>query len=229
MEIQDLVGDMEKKANLVNQFCAEFSKTRQTAVFNREVTVQGRLVFQKPNKFLLNMKGDVNVELLSDGAVVHLIHDNRDQEVFQVEGERDLSRFADPLMLLIDSIGRGGLRKFRPVRNESQDHTVTMEFLPGNENHFERIRSVVVQLSAEGQIGKVVILSKDGERDEVVFRSWRMLAQDDPEIRQLDERLKLLTKCASGRSETAGPDAVALVRNSQRPTSAREESTFEAR
>lgn len=216
VDFDSLVQDVEKKANLVRQFRADFTKTRETAMFNRDVSVKGRLIFQKPGKFILTMTGDINVELVSDGNTIHLIHDNKDQEVFQVEGERDLSRFADPLMLLINSIGQGGLRRFRPVKNESQEDLMTVEFQPRNETNFERIRSVTVQLSSQGEIKKVVMLAIDGERDEIVFDSWRMLAQDDPEILRLDEKLKTLSESASGRGGQSGPDAVALVRSSQR-------------
>jgi|GEM_PF-5879630 len=181
-DFQDMVQDIEKKAHLVRQFRADFTKTRHTAVFNRDMTVKGRLIFQKPSKFLVTLTGDVNAELLSDGTTIHIVHDNKDQEVFQVQGERDQSRFADPLMLLINSIGQGGLRRFHPVHTETRGQLLTMEFLPQHETNFERIRSVTVQLSEEGEIRKVVIVSDDGEREEVVFDSWRMLAQDDPDL-----------------------------------------------
>jgi len=216
MDFDSMIEDMEKKAEFIRQFRADFSKTRHTAVFNREVSVRGRLIFQKPNKFALTLTGDINVEMLSDGRTIHLIHDNKDQEVFQVEGDRDLSRFADPLMVLIHSIGQGGLRKFQPSKSESREAALTTEFHPRNDTNFERIQSVTVQFSEQGTIKKVVILSRDGERDEVVFESWRMLAQDDPEIRRLNERLKTLSESATGLAEPSGPDAVTLVRDSQR-------------
>jgi hypothetical protein len=101
---------------------------------------------------------------------------------------------------------------------------MTMEFRPQNETNFERIRSVTVQLDQDGQLRKVVIVSRDGEREEVVFDSWRMLAQDDPDLVRLDERLKELSASASGRTDPSDPDAVHLVRSSQR---IKEESPFE--
>lgn len=215
-DFQDMVQDVEKKAQFVRQFRADFTKTRHTPVFNRDMTVKGSLIFQRPNKFLVTLTGDVNAELVSDGTTIHIVHDNKDQEVFQVQGERDQTRFADPLMLLINSIGQGGLRKFHPVHTESGDKLMTMEFRPHNETNFERIQSVTVQLSEDGQIRKVTIISDDGESEEVVFDSWRMLAQDDPDVVKLDEKLRALSASASGGAEPSDPHAVKLVRSSQR-------------
>ncbi len=39
----------------------------------------------------------MNVEILSDGKEYSVTHDGQDQEIFRVHGERDLSRFSDPL------------------------------------------------------------------------------------------------------------------------------------
>ncbi len=79
MELASLIEETEKKAYLVNQFRAEFVKTRRNSVFNREMKVKGVLVFQKPDKFQLSISGDVNMEVLSNGRVITVTHDRKDQ------------------------------------------------------------------------------------------------------------------------------------------------------
>ncbi|MGO9572103.1 MAG: outer membrane lipoprotein carrier protein LolA [Desulfomonilaceae bacterium] len=188
--LDSLIEGIERKAYIVNQFRAKFVKTRHSIVFNRDLSVQGNLVFQKPNRFRLTMSGDVNADILSDGRIITLIHDRSDQEVFRVEGERDLSKFADPLVLIMQRIGDGDLRKFAVVKNVHDGNSNILEVEPGNDTHFERITNVSLSFSDIGEIGKVVIAFRNGDRDETVFQSWALLARDDPEILKLNERLE---------------------------------------
>jgi outer membrane lipoprotein-sorting protein len=217
LTVQDLINDVEKKAYLIKQFRADFVRTRLTSVFSRDVTVKGKLVFQKPNRFSLTMTGDANVEIVSDGSTISLVHDRIDREVYHVQGERDLSKFADPLMLLINSIGSGGLREFSEIRKVEGSDGFVMEIQPGNNNHFERIRSVILSLEPTGEIKKVNIYFKDGERDEVVFESWALLAQDDPEVLQLETRLRALSRFQPEEVGGSAPRPLSMVsqRNQQ--------------
>jgi hypothetical protein len=165
------------------------------------------LIFQKPNKFQLTMSGDVNVEILSDGETITIIHDGKDQETYHVQGERDFSRFADPLMVLLQGIGNGGLRKFSVVRQGGDDHAVVLEADPKGQLYFERTKKVMLRLSESGEIGSVHLIYSKGDHDETVFHSWSMLARNDPEIVKLNSRLKTLSRQRSpSSSETAsGP------------------------
>jgi outer membrane lipoprotein-sorting protein len=205
--LDELLRDVETKSYLVQQFRAQFEKTRRSDVFDRELSVKGNLIFQKPNKFHLSVSGDVNVEILSDGETITIVHDGRDQETYHVQGERDLSRFADPLMVLLQSIGNGGLRKFAVARQGVRDHSVLLEAEPNGQLYFERTKKVLLKLSDSGEIRSVRLLYSDGDHDETVFHSWAMLARNDPEIIKLNSRLKTLSRRRSPHSsETAsGP------------------------
>ena len=199
----ELVHDVETKSYLVKQFRAKFEKTRRSALFDRELTVNGCLVFQKPNKFQLIMSGAVNVEILSDGETITIIHDGHDQETYHVQGERDLSRFADPLMVLLQGMGNGGLRRFSVAKQSVEDNSVLLEAKPNGELYFERTKKVMLRLSESGEIKGVRLYYKDGDYDETVFRSWSMLARDDPDIVRLNRRLqKLSRKRGPTRTET---------------------------
>ncbi|MBI4964328.1 MAG: outer membrane lipoprotein carrier protein LolA [Desulfomonile tiedjei] len=211
LQLEDLIRDAEKKAYLVKQFRADFTKTRLTSVFNRDVTVKCRLVFQKPDRFLLTMTGDANVEILSDGTMISLMHDQKDREVYHVQGERDLARFSDPFMLLIKKMENGGLRAFSEIRRIEQPDGLIAELQPGNDNQFERIKSVLLSFGLTGDIKKISILFKDGERDEVVFDSWTLLAQDDPEVVQLETKLKALSKSQPDHSPGAAPSPLSMA------------------
>jgi outer membrane lipoprotein-sorting protein len=192
-DLDDLVRDVEVKSYLVQRFQAQFEQTRRNEVFKHVTKVRGNLVFEKPNKFHLTLVGDVNVEILSDGHQMTMIHDGKDQETFQLHGDRDVSKFADPLMMLLQSMGNGGLRRFSIARNLDEDASVTLEAVPTGQLHFERTKKVVLRLSETGEIQTVMLDFGDGNRDETVFNSWAMLAQDDPEIVQLHKKLRALS------------------------------------
>jgi outer membrane lipoprotein-sorting protein len=214
VRLDSLIEGIEKKAYIVNQFRAKFIKTRHSTIFNRDLSIQGSLVFQKPNRFWLNMSGDVNADILSDGRVITLIHDQSDKEVFRVEGERDLSKFSDPLVLIMQEIGNGGLRKFAVAKSEREGETNVLEVEPGNDNHFERIKKVSLSFSDFGEINKVLIDFKNGDRDETVFQSWALLARDDPEILQLNERLEgMARRSAQNAPKTSARPALAEMKD----------------
>jgi hypothetical protein len=194
MNLASLLEGMERKAYVIRQFRAEFIKTRISGAFNRGVRVNGTLVLQKPRRFRLCLKGDVNVDVLSDGEYIRLTHDNQDQETFRLRGDRDLSRFTDPLMIIINGIGDGALRRFTVADRVRQDDEIVLEIVPGDESYFQRIERVFLSLSVLGELRKIKILFKDGDVDETVFESWSMLAENDPEILDLDARLKSISE-----------------------------------
>lgn len=207
VNLAGFIEDAERKAQFVNQFRAVFVKTRKTTVFQKELTVTGNLVFQKPGRFQLTMTGDVDVEILSDGKSVTLIHDNKDQENFQVRGDRDLTRFEDPLMLLISSIGSGGLRQFNVLETEPlPDNSLRVEIAPGNDRRFDRISKFALWFSRGGEIERVRILFKNGSEDETVFQSWTLLAKEDPEILNMNRKLRRISEAARTPMEAATRD-----------------------
>lgn len=192
--LERLIDSLEKRSYLVKQFRAEFVKTRRSSVFKRDLSVRGRLVFQRPNSFLLTMSGDANLEILSDGENISLTHDNRDHEVYRMQGERDLSKFSDPLMTVIQSIGDGAIRRFTLTQAIEKNGVTVLELEPNGQANFERIEKVLVMIAGAGEIRRVNVYFKDGDYDETVFKSWALLAQDDPEILDLKNRLKRLSK-----------------------------------
>ncbi len=218
-DLNSLIQDVEKKAQLVNQFRAVFVKTRKTPVFQKKLTVTGRLVFQKPGRFDLTMDGDINVEIFSDGKSVTLVHDKKDEEFFQVRGDRDLTRFEDPLMLLINCIGNGGLRQFNVLETVPAGDSLRVEIAPGNDRRFDRIRKISLWFSQSGEIERVKILFKNGGEDETVFRSWALLAKEDPEILRLNRKLSRVSEVARARKETAVNEEVnrSLAKNTPFP------------
>jgi outer membrane lipoprotein-sorting protein len=194
VSLDNLINSLERKSYLIKQFRAEFVKVRRSPVFRRDLSVQGRLVFQRPSKFSLTMSGDANIEILSDGGNINLIHDQKDSETYHLQGERDISKFADPLMMVIQSIGEGGMRKFSLTKKPSEDGSVILDATPNGQVNFERIEKAEIALSDIGEIQRVTILFKDGNRDETIFGSWALLAQDDPVILELNSRLENLSQ-----------------------------------
>ena len=194
VSLDNLINSLERKSHLIKQFRAEFVKVRRSPVFKRDLTVKGRLVFQRPSKFSLTMSGDANVEILSDGENIKLIHDQRDSETYHLAGERDISKFADPLMMVIQSIGDGGMRRFSLTKKANKDGSVIVDATPNGQVNFERIKKAEIAISDIGEIQRVSLLFKDGNRDETIFGSWALLAQDDPMILELNSRLEDLSQ-----------------------------------
>ncbi len=194
VSLDNLINSLERKSHLIRQFRAEFVKVRQSPVFKRDLTVKGRLVFQRPTKFSLTMSGDANIEILSDGENINLIHDQRDHEAYHLKGERDVSKFADPLMMVIQSIGDGGMRQFSLTKKVGKHGSIVLDALPNGQVNFEQIEKAEISLSNIGEIERVSLLFKDGNRDETLFRSWALLSQDDPVILDLNSRLENLSQ-----------------------------------
>jgi outer membrane lipoprotein-sorting protein len=199
IDISELITEAEKKTYLVKQFKAEFVKTRSTDIFKNPMTVEGSLVFQKPNSFRMFLRGDVNVEIISNGKLVMITHDGIDKEKFEVYGERDLSRMSDPLMTLLQGIGNGDLRNFVSHGRSVRDGSLVLEARPENDNRMERIRRVSLKITESGEIKKVVFQFKNGNEDETTFKSWRMLSSDDPEIVSLTNQLQKLSEYATSK------------------------------
>ncbi len=110
-----------------------------------------------------------------------------------MHGDRDLSKFADPLMQLIQSLGNGGLRQFAVIKSVQTGDTLITEVQPSNHNDFERVKNAILAIDDSGQLKKVSINFKSGDADETEFKSWTLLAQNDPEILSLNDRLSKLS------------------------------------
>ncbi len=191
-DLEKMSEAIEKRADAVDIVRTEFTKTRSTNVFNRDMAVQGRLIMQKPNKFRLTLMGDTNVEVLSDGKVVHMIHDLCFHDTYRMHGERDLARFADPLMTLLQGISSGALRKYAVVNRVAKGDSVMLEVVPGNGTDVERINRAFLWFGSGGELKRIRIFLKDGAVDDTVFTLWAILAPDDPEIVFLNRSLQEL-------------------------------------
>ena len=206
-DLDKVIRDAERKARMVNQFQADFVKTRKLWVFNRKMTARGRLIVQKPSRFWMTLRGDVNVDILSDGKYIKVTHGKSDQEVYAIQGDRDLTRFADPLMLLIDSIETGGFRKFSVGKTVARGSSLVLEVKPGYEFGFDKTEKILLTMTAGGEVRKVTILYKNGDVDETRFTSWALLDADAPEISHLNKRLRTVGNSSeTGITERGGGD-----------------------
>jgi len=211
--VENLIDDIEKTAGKVSRLRIDFVKTRRSSLFNRELTVQGRLVFQKPNKFRVTTIGDVNVEILSDGKLFAMVHDLMDQEIHHIQDERDLSAIADPLIALVDRLVSGSLRTLSIKNRSVQGNSIMVEVEPGRSTGFEQTDRIHVWFSKRGDLERVKLVFRNGDVDVTKFRSWSMLAPNDPELLMMDQRLSSLSRQAKMRSnETPGIDACCFLR-----------------
>ena len=85
------------------------------------------------------------------------------------------------------------------MKNVHDGSSNVLEVEPGNDTSFERIRNLSLSFSDIGEIGRVAIAFRNGDRDETVFQSWSLLARDDPEILQLNQRLQDMAQRSAQR------------------------------
>jgi len=195
-DLHSILKVVEKKAYIVGQFQADFHKIRKSDLFKHEARVNGRLIFQKPGRFQLKLTGDVNLQILSNGEFLSLIHDNCDLEFYKAQGERDLSRFADPMMVLVNSLSNGDTSRFANMSQKKQDDSTVLEIEPGDLSEFEAIKKVKVKFSDQGTIQSIEMFFQNGNEEKTIFDSWSLLTQDDPKIKIMNERIEKLSAMA---------------------------------
>ena len=169
----------------------------------------------------MTLNGDVKLEVLSDGTAIKIIHDQEDEEIYHIDGKRDLSQFADPLVALISGLGTGGLRRFSKISEQRYGELLMLKLEPGNGNSFERIKDLALWFSEMGEIKKVKIRFRNGDEEETVLESWSLLAQDSPEILNLDRKLNSISRTSPPQGQERAPssDRTCDPANTRRPDS----------
>ncbi|MGC8660234.1 MAG: outer membrane lipoprotein carrier protein LolA [Desulfomonilaceae bacterium] len=201
-DINSLLKVTEKKAYLVGQFEADFHKIIKSSLFNHEPRIDGRLVFQKPNRFQLTLTGDVDLQIVSDGKFLAIIHDKRDLELYNTNGDRGASGFSDPMMLLVNSLTNGETSRFANMTQQKHKDSTVMEIEPGDVSEFEAIKNVKVKFSDQGTIESITMLFKNGNIEKTIFDSWSLLAQDDPKIRRMNEQIRKIASLTDSNPVT---------------------------
>jgi len=200
-DLHSLLQMVEKKAYVVGQFQADFHKVRTSDLFRHETHINGRLIFQKPSRFELKLTGDVNLDIFSDGSFVALVHDGRDLEFFKAQGDRDLSKFADPMMLLVHSLSNGDTSRFANLTEKKQHDATVLDIEPGALNEFEAVKNVKVKFSDEGTIQLIEIFFQNGNTERTYFDNWSLLTQNDPKIKRMNQSIEKVSEIAlSGQS-----------------------------
>lgn len=195
-DLERIFSSVEKKANAISRFRVEFVKTRISSVFNRALRVEARLIFEKPNSFRMVTSGDVNVEVVSDGKVIVLRHDQKDEEVYDIEGGRDRTVFADPMMLLINGLANGALRKYSVVKQSADDDFVTIEVGTAATAVVERANRAILSFSKTGELRKARLVFRNGDEDDIMFRSWSIPGRNDPDLLELRQKIEMLPRQA---------------------------------
>jgi len=215
LDFERIKENMDKKAQLVTRFRLDFTRTRRSCTFDRPLTVQGRLVFQKPDRFRVTTRGDVNVEVLSDGQFLALVHDGKDREIHTLHGDRDRAQFADPLMALLEGFGNGTMTRVAAVPAAAHENTAAIEITSDPSSRTERKYKILAWFTPDGIIEKARFVSDNGDNDEIRILSWAVLPANDPEIAELERRLQQVKAARStvpGTRNTAG--AAAAIRAS---------------
>ncbi len=189
-ELAEIVSELEKRAYIVQRFRASFIKTKHSSLFEKDLKVEGALVFNKPNQFRLITNGDISIKVVSDGRIISLIHDNKDEEIYRLQGDRDTARFADPLMLLVDSIGKGAFHKFGIEEQLLESGETLIEIDPKNVTSFERVNRAIMWLDPTGKFKRIRILYENGNWDETMFLSWSILSEESPEMKELNQEIR---------------------------------------
>jgi len=194
VDLKALLEDVQKKARIIKQFRADFMRVRTSGAFRVPMVVNGVLVYQKPGIFSIRYVGDVNLEILSDGETVTLIHDRGHQDTFVPAGDGNGSLVSDTVMSLIRNIGEGGLEKFSILGTEKLEDGMKIEMCPQREKPFHMVQRISLWISYFGELKRIKVFFDGGDQEDTVFESWSVLADNEPEVLELETRLSELSR-----------------------------------
>lgn len=194
VDLHDLLEDLQKKARIIKQFRADFVRVRTSGAFRVPMVVNGVLVYQKPGIFSLRYVGDINLEILSDGETIIVVHDHGHQDTFVPAGEGNGALVSDTVMSLIQNIGDGGLEKFSILGAEKLEDGMKIEMSPLRERPFHLVQRITLWISYLGELKRIKVFFDGGDQEDTVFESWSVLADNEPEIVELEARLRDLPR-----------------------------------
>jgi hypothetical protein len=189
VDLQDLLDDVQRKTRIIKQFRTDFIKVRISGAFRAPIVVSGLLIYQKPSIFSLRYRGDVNIEILSNGEMVSIIHDNGYRDTFPLAGDGNGILVSDSVMTLIRYIGESGLENFSIMRTERLEDLMAVEMSPPRNRPFQLVERITLWLSYLGEIKRIKVYFEGGDEEDTVFESWSVLAANDTEIIELEARL----------------------------------------
>jgi hypothetical protein len=189
VDLHDLLDDVQRKARIIRQFRTDFIKVRVSSVFRTPIVVSGLLIYQKPSIFSLRYRGDVNIEILSNGEMVSIIHNNGYRDTFPLGGDGNGVLVSDSVMTLIRHIGEDGLEKFPILRTERLEDVIQVEMSPPRNRSFQFVERVILWLSYLGEIKRIKVYFEGGDEEDTIFESWSVLAENEAEIIELEARL----------------------------------------
>ncbi len=184
---------MHKRINLIKQLRVEFTKTRHSSAFKAPVSVKGTLIYQKPANFLINYKGGINVQLLSNGEVLEIQHDRAHTDVIVLSPDSNASVVSDPWLDLIRLLGIPGFDRQIKVSLLSRNELLKLHFATENQKPFENVKNMIISVTHFGEIKHITVMFSDGGIDEIHFDSWAVLLDTDPEIVELKARLQTVS------------------------------------
>jgi len=191
--LDSLLNDLHKRINLIRQLRVDFTKTRHSSSFKAPVSVKGTLIYQRPGNFFMRYRGGVDVQVLSNGNIVRIVHDEGLAETFVLNSDRNAGIFSDPWIELIATIGRGGFDKLLTVELVGKNELIDIDFVGKNQRPFEHVKRMTLSASHFGEIKHFTVVFSDGDFDEINFDSWSVLLDTDPEIVDLETRLKTIS------------------------------------
>lgn len=130
-----------------------------------------------------------------------------------MQGNNGSSLLADPLILLLDHVGNGGMRGYSIVQKETEGESAVIEVKPENSAALELIRTALLFFSKQGDLEKVKIMFRDGGVDETVFTSWAALPSDDPDIVLLRRRLEELSGATDPSTRESRRDCAGCLKH----------------
>ena len=102
---------MDEMLDSVEAVACGIEQVKTIEQFEGGIRLEGSLLYQKPHFIKLELGGDENISLFSDGETVSLVdRDLEEVETFSIQGadkQRQLSRLLPPLFLLDARGGRG--------------------------------------------------------------------------------------------------------------------------
>jgi len=177
-ELDRILIQLEKNYNSAETVSVEFSQIKKIAQLSGEISLSGRLFFKKPHFLKMEMRGDENFDLYTDGDRIWLVDlDFNEVETHEIGSEENRQRFSrllPPLFLRsVEELKENFDISLR--RNEGEKKTLLISPQSGAEFAF---LTITLEIDSLGRIDRMRILYPQEEYTETRFRNWK----NSPEI-----------------------------------------------
>jgi outer membrane lipoprotein-sorting protein len=172
-ELDGILAQLEKNFNSAETVSVEFSQTKKITQLSGELSLSGQLTFKKPHFLKLEMRGDENLDLYTDGASIWLVDLDFDEvDVYEFGPEENRQRFSR----LLPPVFLRSVEELKENYNisldsgEGEKKILLISPRSGSESTF---LAVTLEIDSLGRIDWMKVVYPQNEYIETRFRNWK--------------------------------------------------------